>query len=98
MKTTITITTIGVMWTRKSLKVSPARLAMMMLGGSPTRVAAPPMLDANTSAIRNGSAMNAQPVADQQVTGAIKQHRGDVVEQRRRDGRDQHQQDHDPQR
>lgn len=29
---------------------------MMMLGGSPTRVAVPPMLDANTSASRNGIA------------------------------------------
>src|SRR6476469_4380827 len=27
---------------------------MMMFGGSPIRVAAPPMLDASTSAIRNG--------------------------------------------
>ncbi len=45
-------TTIGAMWTRKSLNVSPARLAMMMFGGSPMSVEAPPMLDASTSAIR----------------------------------------------
>ncbi len=45
-------TTIGLMWTMKSLKVSPARVPMIMLGGSPTRVAAPPMFDANASAIR----------------------------------------------
>ena len=40
---------------RKSLNVRPDRLAMMMLGGSPIRVAAPPMLEAITSAIRNGT-------------------------------------------
>jgi hypothetical protein len=45
----------GVMCTRKSLKVSPDRLAMMMLGGSPIKVAAPPIFDAKTSAIRNGT-------------------------------------------
>ena len=32
MKTAMTITTIGVMWSRKSLNVRPARLAMMMFG------------------------------------------------------------------
>jgi len=46
--------TAGAMWTRKSLNVSPARLPMMMFGGSPISVAAPPMLDASTSAIRYG--------------------------------------------
>jgi hypothetical protein len=50
-KATKTTTTIGVMWTRKSLKVSPARLPMMMFGGSPISVAAPPMLEARTSAM-----------------------------------------------
>ena len=45
---------IGAMLSRKSLKDSPERLAMMMFGGSPIRVAAPPMLDASTSAIRKG--------------------------------------------
>ena len=54
MKTTITMSTIGIMWTRKSLNDNPARLAMMMLGGSPTRVEAPPILEASTSAIRKG--------------------------------------------
>jgi hypothetical protein len=40
--------------TRKSVNVSPARLAMMMLGGSPIRVAVPPMFEAKISAKRNG--------------------------------------------
>ena len=97
-KTTKTTTTIGVMWIRKSLNVKPARLAMMILGGSPTRVAAPPMLEANTSAIRNGTGLIVEPVAHQQRDRRDQQHRGDVVQQRRCDGGDQRQQDHDPQR
>ena len=59
------------MWTRKSLNVKPARLAMMMLGGSPTKVAAPPMLEANTSAIRNGTGLIASRSHTSSVTGAI---------------------------
>ena len=71
MNTAMTITTIGVMWMRKSLNVKPARLAMMMLGGSPTSVAAPPMLDANTSAIRNGTGLMSSRSHTSSVTGAI---------------------------
>ena len=59
------------MWSRKSLKVSPDRLAMMMLGGSPIRVAAPPMLDASTSAIRNGNGETPSRSQTSKVTGAI---------------------------
>ncbi len=44
---------------------------MMMFGGSPTSVAAPPMLDANTSAIRNGAALMASRSQTSSVTGAI---------------------------
>ena len=51
-KATSTHATIGARWIRKSLNDRPARLAMMMLGGSPIRVAVPPMFDANTNAIR----------------------------------------------
>src|SRR5215211_3722323 len=69
--TTMTMTTIGVMCTRKSLNVKPARLAMMMLGGSPTNVEAPPMLEANTSAIRKGAALIASRSHTSSVTGAI---------------------------
>ena len=62
--------TAGAMWTRKSLKVRPARLPMMMFGGSPIRVAAPPMLDASTSAIRNGCAAMSRRSQITNVTGA----------------------------
>ena len=55
----------------KSLKFSPARLAMMMLGGSPTSVAVPPMFDASTSAIRNGATGSASRSQTSRVTGAI---------------------------
>ncbi len=58
------------MWTRKSLNVSPARLPMMMFGGSPISVAAPPMLDASTSAIRNGCAAMCRRSQTTSVTGA----------------------------
>src|SRR6202047_2920341 len=68
--TAITITTIGSVWTRKSLNDRPARLAMMMFGGSPTNVDAPPMLDANTSAIRNGAARTSSLSHISRVTGA----------------------------
>ena len=62
--------TAGAMLTRKSLKVRPARLPMMMFGGSPIRVAAPPMLDASTSAIRNGCAAMSRRSQITSVTGA----------------------------
>ncbi len=66
----MTITT-GAMWTRKSLNVNPpARLPMMMLGGSPIRVAAPPMLEASTSAMRNGCAAISRRSQMTSVTGA----------------------------
>ena len=59
------------MLTRKSLNVRSARLAMMMLGGSPTSVAAPPMLDASTSAMRNGTGRSPRRSQTRNVTGAI---------------------------
>ena len=58
------------------------RLAMMMLGGSPTRVAAPPMLEAITSAIRYGTGAQPQPLAHQERDRRDQQHGGDVVQQR----------------
>ena len=73
----------GARWTRKSLKVRPARLPMMMFGGSPTSVAIPPMLEANTSTIRKGAAGRARRSHTSSVTGAIEQHGGDVVQQGR---------------
>ena len=63
--------TTGVMWIRKSPKVRSARLAMMMFGGSPTRVAAPPMLDANASASRNGTGGIPSCRHTEMVSGAI---------------------------
>ena len=45
-------------------------MAMMMFGGSPTRVAAPPMLEANTSAIRNGVGLTPRRSQTSRVTGA----------------------------
>ena len=61
----------GATWIRKSLKLSPPRLAMTMLGGSPISVAVPPMLDANASAIRNGAGPISSRSHTSSVTGAI---------------------------
>ena len=55
---------------RKSLKPSPDRLAMMMLGGSPIKVAVPPMLLAIASASRNGIGLSASRSQSSNVTGA----------------------------
>ena len=71
---------------------------MMMFGGSPTRVAVPPMLEAITSAIRNGTAGSAEPVADQQGHRGDQQHGGDVVQQRRGHRGDDDQQHHQRER
>ena len=43
---------------RKSPKVRPAPEPIMMLGGSPTSVAVPPMLEASASAMRNGMGLS----------------------------------------
>ena len=61
----------GAMCTRKSVNVRSARLAMMMFGGSPTSVAAPPMLDANASASRNGTGAMPSCRHTEIVRGAI---------------------------
>ena len=71
MNTIISTTTIGSMCTRKSLNVRPERLAMMMFGGSPISVAAPPMLEAKTSAIRNGIGLRPSRSHTRMVTGAM---------------------------
>ena len=59
------------MLTRKSLKPRPERLATMRLGGSPTRVAVPPMLDASASAMRKGTGRTPICSHTRSVTGAI---------------------------
>ncbi len=52
--TAITTMMTGVRFTTNSLKLRCAAEPMMMLGGSPISVAVPPILEANTSANRNG--------------------------------------------
>ena len=69
-KSTKMTTTAGAMLTRKSLNVRPALLPMMMFGGSPISVAAPPMFDASTSAIRKGCAAMSRRSQITRVTGA----------------------------
>ena len=59
------------MFTRKSLNVRPERLAMMMFGGSPIKVAAPPMLEEKTSAMRNGTGLMPSRSHTSNVTGAM---------------------------
>ncbi len=68
--TTSSTTTSGARLTRKSSYVRPARLAMMMFGGSPTSVAVPPMLDARASAMRNGTTGTPRRRQTTNVTGA----------------------------
>ena len=97
-KTAMASAAIGAMCSRKSLKVSPDRLAMMMLGGSPIKVAAPPMLDAKHLGDQEGNRRDAQPLTDQQGDRGDQQHGGDVVQHCRGDRRDQHQQHHHPKR
>ncbi len=66
-----TMMTIGAMWTRKSTNDSPARVPMMMFGGSPMSVEAPPMFDARISAMRYGIGEIPGRRATTIVTGAI---------------------------
>ena len=46
--------TIGASSRTKSMNESPAALPIMMFGGSPMRVAVPPIFEENTSVIKNG--------------------------------------------
>ncbi|OPZ90872.1 MAG: hypothetical protein BWY73_01228 [candidate division TA06 bacterium ADurb.Bin417] len=55
----------------KALKPRPAALPIMMLGGSPIRVAVPPMLEAMASAIRKGIGSSSSESAIRMVTGAM---------------------------
>jgi hypothetical protein len=52
------------------VKLRFARLPMMMFGGSPMSVAAPPMFEASTSAIRYGTGENPSRAHIRMVTGA----------------------------
>ena len=56
---------------------------MMMFGGSPISVAVPPMFEARISEMRKGAGFAPRRCAMKKVTGVIKDHGGDVVEERR---------------
>ena len=71
MKAASSTSTTGPRWIRKVLKSRPARLPMMMLGGSPIRVAVPPMLETMASAIRYGTGRCPSRLQTSRVTGAI---------------------------
>jgi hypothetical protein len=71
IRASITSSTTGAMFTKKALNDKPLRAPMMIFGGSPTRVAAPPMLEANTSAMRNGTGLISSRSHSSSVTGAI---------------------------
>jgi hypothetical protein len=65
------IRTIGVMFTTKSAKVSSAALPIRMFGGSPIRVAAPPMLEAITCVSKKGIGDVSSASAIRKVTGTM---------------------------
>jgi len=56
---------------RKSVKLNPNAVPMIMLGGSPLMVAAPPTFDANISAIIIGTGSNFSIRESSIVTEAI---------------------------
>ena len=61
---------IGPTWIRKLRKSIPAALPIMMLGGSPTRVAVPPIFESMASAIRKGMGLSNSMRAINTVSGA----------------------------
>ena len=69
-KAAIITTTTGARWMRKSRKVSFALEAIMILGGSPIRVAVPPMFEARASVMRKGTQSTWSASAISSVTGA----------------------------
>ena len=64
------IATAGARLIRKSEKPSFEREAMIRFGGSPIRVAVPPMLDARASTMRKGTGSRSSSSAMSRVTGA----------------------------
>ena len=68
-KATMITTTTGARLTRKSPKSSPAAEPMRMLGGSPMRVAVPPMFEARIWLIRYGNGETLRVRAIDSVTG-----------------------------
>jgi len=59
----------GPIWTMNVVKSIPAALPIRMFGGSPMRVAVPPMLQASISAMRNGSGFSRSCSVTKRVTG-----------------------------
>ena len=55
----------------KSIKLKPAFAPIMILGGSPIRVAVPPIFEASTSVIKNGTGSVSNSFAITKVTGII---------------------------
>ena len=65
------MSTAGAMLAVNVMKLSWAPVPMMMLVGSPTRVAAPAMLAARASTMRNGAGLISSRSHTSRVTGAI---------------------------
>ena len=65
------------------MKSSPAALPIMMLGGSPMRVAVPPMFEARISPIRSGTGLIPRPTRQEERHRRDEHHRGDVVQEGR---------------
>jgi hypothetical protein len=80
------MTAMGPRWMRKSRKDRSVALPIRILGGSPMRVAVPPIFDARISAMRNGR--DVEHLGDQDRDRSDQEHRRDIVEQRRCDGRE----------
>ena len=91
-------TAIGLITPRKSPNESPAAEPIMMFGGSPIRVAAPPMFEAKITPSRYGSGIHLEVVREVQEHGRHEQDRGHVVEQGRDDRREDHEEDEEPER
>ena len=67
---------------RKLLKLKPGGEPIMILGGSPISVAVPPILEAITSANRNGNGAICNSRVTASVTGATSSTVRDIVEDR----------------
>ena len=57
---------------KKSIKDKPAALPIIMFGGSPIKVAVPPIFDAKISVIKNGRGFMSNSFAIANVIGIIK--------------------------
>ena len=75
--------TTGARLTRKSTKSSPAAEPMRMFGGSPMRVAVPPMFEAKIWLIRYGNGRDAERPRDRQGDRRQQDDGRHVVEERR---------------